>query len=74
MTILFYPDHSGDGLVAKKRIPTCEKHKQVILKQIKDLYKRGLPESCDNNGRGGGREEAVLGTPSGSESSIWIWI
>ncbi|KAL2560015.1 Zinc finger protein CONSTANS-LIKE 14 [Forsythia ovata] len=54
----------GSGLMAKKRIPTCGKQKQVILRQLLELYKRGLAD-----GRGG--EDAVPGTPSVSESVGW---
>lgn len=68
---VFYSNYSGDGLVTKKRIPTCGKQKQVILKQLKELCKRGLSDDCGGSGGGGGREEAVPGTPSGSESCGW---
>lgn len=65
---VFYSNY-GDGLITKKRIPTCGKQKQVILKQLIELYKSGLPDGC--GGSGGGQEEAVPGTPSGSESCGW---
>ncbi|KAF3659757.1 Zinc finger protein CONSTANS-LIKE 15 [Capsicum annuum] len=50
--------------VGRKQTPTCGKQKQVILKQLTELFKRDLAD-----GVGAGAEDLVLKTPN--DSSDW---
>lgn len=69
-----FPDALG-GEVSKRQSPSCGKHKQVIFKQLVELFRRDL---LAGNGGGGGRvgddeDDGGGGVCGGGENLVTGW-
>ncbi|KAK2993601.1 hypothetical protein RJ640_030908 [Escallonia rubra] len=55
----------GGSCGQKRQSSSCGKQKQVILRQLTQLYNRGLVGPDGGGGGGGGTDDLVPGTPNG---------